>query len=338
MKKAIKYSLLGIGLILSAFLFIPKTYDVPAHQKSNEIKYWNLSDGSKIGYFYFDGKNKNQHSPIIYLHGGPGGFISPEIIEDIKPFSTLGHDVYLYDQIGSGHSDRLSDINQYSAIRHKNDLVEIVDKINSDRVILIGQSWGALLACLYISENPEKVEKVIFTGPGPILPIDGNLRNTKAPDSLNLKAPYFSNKEGNEKAYNFRMKVASKLAFAFGVKITSDKEADSFFTYLNSELNKSTVCDTSINITSYGGGGYYSHIMTVKSLSSVENKKDEIRKANIPALILKGQCDNQKWGYTEEYFKLFPDHQFKLIQNAGHAITREAPDEYYKAITNFLKQ
>jgi pimeloyl-ACP methyl ester carboxylesterase len=51
-------------------------------------------------------------------------------------------DVYLYDQIGSGWSDRLDDIRQYTALRHKKDLEAIVQAIGAEKVILIGQSWG----------------------------------------------------------------------------------------------------------------------------------------------------------------------------------------------------
>ena len=36
------------------------------------------------------------------------------------------------------------------------------------------------------------------------------------------------------------------VATKFGRKLTSDKEADDFAAYLNSNLNWSTVCDTSL--------------------------------------------------------------------------------------------
>lgn len=84
------------------------------------------------------------------------------------PFSEEGFDIFLYDQIGSEQSERLADINEYTADRHKKDLEELIKKIGSEKVILIGQSWGAILATLFIADSPEKVEKVVLTGAGPI--------------------------------------------------------------------------------------------------------------------------------------------------------------------------
>ena len=39
-------------------------------------KFWKLPTGSKIGYFLISGKGAKKPFPIIYLQGGPGGFIS----------------------------------------------------------------------------------------------------------------------------------------------------------------------------------------------------------------------------------------------------------------------
>ncbi len=53
---------------------------------------------------------------------------------------------------------------------------------------------------------------------------------------------------------------------------------------------------------------------------------------------MKGQCDNQKWGYTQEYLKLYPNSELVVIPNAGHAIYIEQPIQYIKTIKKFLKQ
>ncbi len=95
----------------------------------------------------------------------------------MSQLSDDGYDIYLYDQIGGGHSGRLDNINDYTADRHKSDLEEIIKNIGATKIILIGQSWGAILANLFIIENSEKVNRMILTGPGPILPIRKELSN-----------------------------------------------------------------------------------------------------------------------------------------------------------------
>jgi pimeloyl-ACP methyl ester carboxylesterase len=52
---------------------------------------------------------------------------------------------------------------------------------------------------------------------------------------------------------------------------------------------------------------------------------------------MKGQCDNQKWGFTNEYLQLFRNHQLNIIPNAGHFISVEQPELYQKIIRKFCE-
>lgn len=99
--------------------------------------------------------------------------------------------------------------------------------------------------------------------------------------------------------------------------MATDKEADNFETYLNYEVNKSTVCDTSKILQAEAGGGFYAEAMTFKSLMKVQDPRPKIKNLKIPILVMKGQCDNQKWGFINEYLELFPNHQLTIIPDAG---------------------
>ena len=299
--------------------------------------FWNLSSGAHIGYIHLAAKGPRKSYPIIYLHGGPGGVITEKTIHMLRPFAEEGYDIYAYDQIGSGSSDRLDDIKEYTAERHKLDLLEIVEKLATKKVIIIGQSWGSVLATLFAVDHPNRVARIIMTSPGPIFPLHKSVSKLKAPDSLNLKAPLLSNQEGNKAVYTFRDKCIMKYAYAFGNKLVPDKEGDDFFTLLNSSLSRSTVRDTSLLAESSGGGGYYAHIMTLKSLIVLENPREKMKKTKVPVLIMKGQYDHQKWGFTHEYFQHFQNAQLKIIPNAGHDIHLEQTELYYREIKEFLR-
>lgn len=334
--KIIKYSLLlGIS-VFSFFLFVPKQYEVLKFKERPNTKYWNLSTGSKIGYTFIEGNSSKERSPIIYLHGGPGGQITDAIIDFYRPLAEEGHDLYFYDQIGSGQSERLENIEEYSVNRHQKDLVEIIEKIDSEKVILFGQSWGAMLAMEYFSDYKDEVERLILTGPGPILPINFSLSKLKTPDSLNLKKPKYSNQEANAKVYTIRSKMMRYFASVFKKKLTSDQEADDFFTQLNSELKRSTICDGSIVKPSEGGGGYYAHVMTAKSFYQQKDKRSKIKDSQIPTLIIKGQCDNQNWGFTNEYLDLLPNVRLEIVEGAGHSMVKENQKIYLDLIIEFM--
>lgn len=334
----IKYALVLSLVVFLLAIFIPRSYEVPQMHNRKSTQYWDLPTGSNIAYKLVSAKGIKKPFPIIYLHGGPGGFISERYIFMLAPLSEDGYDIYLYDQIGSGQSERLSNIKEYTADRHKKDLEEIFKKIGADKVILIGQSWGAVLATLFIADNPNRVEKIIFTGAASIQPTREELFNITAPDSLHLKKPPYSNREANGKTQNIRSSTTAFWARTFGKKLAPDKEVDDFQTYLNRELNKATVCDSTKALKAEGGGGFYVQVMTVKSFSEIKDPRTKLRNCKVPILIMRGQCDSQPWGFVNEYLELFPNHQLKIIPDAGHSISVEQPELYLKTIRDFLNK
>ncbi len=319
-------------------VFLPRKYNVQNLRKRANTQYWDLSTGSKIAYTLIPAKGIKKPCPIIYLHGGPGGSISDHIISILTPLADNGYDVYLYDQIGSGESPRLNNIFEYTVERHKKDLAAIIKKTAANKVILIGQSWGAVLAVLFTADNTEKIDKLIFTGPGPIFPVHQELAKLKAPDSLQLSAPFFSNAKGNNITKNIRTTAIRFFAETFGWKLASDYEADNFSNYQGSIVNRSTVCDTSQIPKPEGGNGYYAQIMTMHSLNKVSDLRPKLTNSKITILIMKGQCDNQQWGFATEYMQLFPNHHLSIIPNAGHFISIEQPEKYIRIISTFLSK
>jgi proline iminopeptidase len=336
--RVIKYVMLLCVAIFLGKVFLPRQYDIPLQQKRAGTQYWHLSSGSDIGYTVVTAKGVKKPFPVIYLHGGPGGAVSESAIQSLCAVADDGYDVYFYDQVGSGQSNRLENINEYTPSRHVSDLKEIAEKIGAQKVILIGQSWGAILAVLFAAQNADKVEKIIFTSPGPVYPYRPELANRKAPDSFHLSAPYYSNAEGNKKANNIRTKTMAFCAAWCGKKLATDEEADAFATYLSYEVNKSVVCDTTKVLPPEAGSGYYAGVMTFHNLLQIRDPRPKIKNTTIPVLVMKGQCDNQLWGFTCEYLDLFPNHQLVIIPDAGHAISIEQPELYIKTIRDFLNR
>jgi proline iminopeptidase len=341
MKKIFRVTGALILLFIGAYaacILIPRTYKVASVTPRPDFHYWDLPTGSHIAWKKLEGKGTVKHSPIVYIHGGPGGFISPRLEQSLQPLADSGYDVYLYDQAGGGLSGRLEDIKEYTALRHQHDLEAIVRQIGSEKVIVYGHSWGAILACIFTAGNPVSVEKLILSGPGNLIPVRKELALIQAPDSLHLKAPQFSNAAGNRKANNLRTYAVADFAMRFGIKLAPDDEMDDFQTYLNGELNKSTVKDaTTIKSPAPGGGGYYAQLMTLYSFATTPDSRSALKKVNIPVLILRGQYDNQKWGYVTEYLDLMPQSRLIIIPDAGHSISFDQPAITLNALLRFLE-
>ncbi len=236
LKRILKFTFRGIGIILFIFIglsLIPIQQTVKPIKPVPDMQYWTLADGYKIAFTKISGDTSKVNTPIIFLHGGPGGYIHSSIIERMKEIAKLDYDIYLYDQIGSGLSDRLKRPKDYSFGRHVSDLKEIVTKqIKTPKAILIAQSFGALLATHFVSQNPMLVEKIILTSPGPFQPMqldnDGKMVDlTKIypkPDTLKFREPKTVWQEVEGMQVTPRVIMASFCSMVFNFKWASDRE------------------------------------------------------------------------------------------------------------------
>jgi proline iminopeptidase len=322
---------------LAWLLFYPRSYNVNTLKERAGTRYWNLSTGSHIAYTVVPAKGEKKPFPLVYLHGGPGAGITDLEIRTLGRLADSGYDVYLYDQVGCGLSGRLENINEYSADRHKRDLEEIVKQINTEKIILVGQSWGAILSVLYIADNPGKVARLVITAPAAIQPENKAFGAIAPPDSLIFRSPTYKYRPATNFFITARAKAIEFWFRNFGKKLASDKEADQLATYYTNFLNKSMVCDPSNAVVAEGTEGYYVHFMTRLSLGKIPNPRPKLTGCKIATLIMKAQCDNQRWGYTTEYLDLFRNHRFVLVRDAGHNIFIEQPAVYVETIRNFLQ-
>ncbi|MBL8095926.1 MAG: alpha/beta fold hydrolase [Anaerolineales bacterium] len=100
---------------------------------------------------------------VIVLHGGPGSdyryLLGLQALAD-------RYFVVFYDQRGGGLSTRIG-AEGLTAQDMVDDLDLFADHYSPDRpVILIGHSWGAMLAAAYIGQHPERVSQVVLAEPG----------------------------------------------------------------------------------------------------------------------------------------------------------------------------
>jgi pimeloyl-ACP methyl ester carboxylesterase len=108
--------------------------------------------------------------PVVFLHGGPG---IADMAGDAATFTQLtgdGFDLWVYDQVGTGHSSRLADPRGYTIAREVADLEAIRQQIGADRMVLLGHSWGGQVAAAYLAAHPGRVARVVFSSPGALAP------------------------------------------------------------------------------------------------------------------------------------------------------------------------
>lgn len=100
---------------------------------------------------------------IIVLHGGPGGDFRS--LEALARFSDE-YTVVFYDQRGAGLSERVP-AGMLTLEGYLSELTAIVANVSPDAPpILIGHSWGAMLATAYLGQNPEGARAAVLIEPG----------------------------------------------------------------------------------------------------------------------------------------------------------------------------
>ncbi len=339
--KWIGFILLTVIFIFTLFVVIPEKETVKPIKPRKDTKYWAMSGGFNIAYTHRKSNADSIKSPIVFLHGGPGGYIHSSIIATLKELTHLGHDIYLYDQRGSGLSDRLEKYSDISFQYHIDDLHEIISDKIKKKVILMGQSFGSEIIAHYSSYYPETIEKIIFSSPGTLAP--HRIQNSayvdldtlfEIPDSLKFIEPYSFVKDVDRVAFKPKAITLISGALLLDKKLISDKQADRMLNTLASKFTRGMVCDEKNVLPEEGGGGLYAFIAT--NQGDIPDVRDKIRQLEIPIIVIQGQCDYIPFSSAYEYVDLYKNSAYKFIENAGHEIWWEQKERYLQVISHFL--
>jgi proline-specific peptidase len=102
-------------------------------------------------------------TPVIVLHGGPAAGEAY-----MRPYAGLATDrqVVTYDQSGCGRSARPENLSLYTLDRYVEELEALRRHLAFDKVVLLGHSWGGVLAPAYAAAHPDRVAGLVLAGTG----------------------------------------------------------------------------------------------------------------------------------------------------------------------------
>src|SRR5687768_1442617 len=114
-----------------------------------------MKDNTRIYFRAYGAKGDT----LVFLHGGPGQNmygVGPDLLPLAGSFVLI-----MYDQRGCGNSET-GDTAILSADRHVEDLEEIRKYFSIKKMMLIGHSWGAMLAAMYTAKYTGSVTRLLF--------------------------------------------------------------------------------------------------------------------------------------------------------------------------------
>jgi proline iminopeptidase len=110
---------------------------------------------------YYEQVGNPKGRPVVFLHGGPGGGLSPEYRLFFDP---KHYHVILLDQRGAGKSRPTAEIEENTTWDLVTDIETLRKKLEIDRWIVFGGSWGSTLALVYAETHPDRVEALVLRG------------------------------------------------------------------------------------------------------------------------------------------------------------------------------
>jgi proline-specific peptidase len=100
--------------------------------------------------------------PLLLLHGGPG--IPSYYLDSLRDLGAE-RPVILYDQLGCGRSEHPSSPEQYQAERFVQEVGDVRSALGLQRVHVLGQSWGGMLAVMYALTAPRGLVSLVLASP-----------------------------------------------------------------------------------------------------------------------------------------------------------------------------
>src|ERR1041385_2377404 len=165
MKK--RYLLAGLsgvvaGAVATKLLTRPKDVSWPDSLDfiyNPEYSWFTRVNGVRI--HYQEGGDESA-PPIILIHG----FISSNLIWShvLRPLARKGFRAIAPDLPGYGYSDKPADA-EYTIAEQARNVVALLDRLEIERAVIVGASYGGAVAATVALDYPERVKKLVLVGP-----------------------------------------------------------------------------------------------------------------------------------------------------------------------------
>jgi proline iminopeptidase len=259
-------------------------------------------------------------TPAVLLSGGPG--FTVDYMVPVGDFLPPNYRRIYFEQRGTGKS-RPAKLNQESMTLQTvvEDLEALRVHLKQDRLLLVGHSWGGMLAMAYAAAHPDRVDRLILIDSGgPTLEFTqwfgDNIEARLRPEDLEARN-YWRAAAKNGVAPD---KVALENIRAIVPGYFFDrKKAMAFATEL-----KDGVLHNDVNELLFA------------DLVKHYDLRPGLRKLDRPVLIVEGHQDPMGDKTAEDIHALIAGSTLIYINKSGHFPWIEQPDDFRRAITEFL--
>lgn len=279
-------------------------------------------EGGNIWYKIVGQEKKG--TPLLILHGGPGG----RSCGMIPGFSLLASDrpVIFYDQLGSGNSDRPTDTALWKIERFVNEIDLLRNALHLDELHILGHSCGSTFLVEYlVTKKPKGIKSVIFSSPMISTPdwiADAKWLLSQLPAGVRDTI----NKYETLKDYSAPAYLAATDSFYARHLVRKQ------WPYMSPSCENTG----SFNADVYNYMWGPTEFNATGTLLNFDRTAD-LNKIGEPILFVTGEYDEARPETMFRYQKLAKHAVVEVIKNAAHSTMIDQPEQLTGAIKNFLK-
>lgn len=272
------------------------------------------------GKLWYEVIGESENTPILLLHGGPA---YPSYYLDPLRSLSENHPVIIFDQLGCGRSDRITDTGLMTIENHVDQIKELTSSLEVDKFHLYGHSWGSMLALEYYLKYPEDVRSLIFASPSLNVNLwesDIDTLITMFPDSV-------------------RTPLREMQAGIISDTVKANQAMGTFYqNHYFRKLPPSADLDSTLK---HIGINVYQHMWGANDFVATGTLKDydrtaELESIKVPTLYITGEFDAARPETVEHYRSMTPGATMEIIPDAGHVTMHDAAEENINAINVFL--
>ncbi|UII23393.1 alpha/beta fold hydrolase [Fulvivirga ligni] len=285
-------------LILNTCVYAQKSHFAPS--KDLKIHYQVLGIGE----------------PVLIINGGPG-FSSEGFLPLARKIASLGYQAILYDQRGTGKSSiQPLDSTTITMDLMNADIEAIRKHLGYEKWIVLGHSFGGIMAYYYTSKYPEKVKGMIQSSSGGI---DLTLLSTSG-----ILSRLTTWERDSLQYWNTRM--SEHIAGA----------REHYYSYLARAyvLDKSHVAAVTERLLQ---GNLFLNGLVWQDLRRINyDCKEQLKNFQGPVLIIQGQQDVVSMELAEIAEGTLPNSEVVILPECGHYGWLDQEAKYFSAIASFL--
>ncbi|EJL79579.1 proline iminopeptidase [Variovorax sp. CF313] len=276
--------------------------------------------------------------PAVFLHGGPGGGISPE---HRRLFDPARYDLMLFDQRGCGQSQPHAGLEANTTWHLVADIERLRERVGVDRWLVFGGSWGSTLALAYAQKHPERVSELVLRGIYTVTRAELQWYyqfgvSEMFPDKWEkFQAPIPEAERGDMiAAYRKRLTSDDPVARIEAARAWSVWEGETITLLPNPALAETHADDHFALAFARLENHYFVHDAW---LEDGQLLRDAHKLHGIPGVIVHGRYDMPcPARYAWALHRAWPEAEFHLIEGAGHAYSEPGIlDQLLRATDSF---